>query len=179
MSRPVKHKYAINPLRRLRECLGKGSRDPILQKELSEIIGIPTNTIHAIEAGQRKLPDRVILQAMFATGSVWDKKQKRWLYSISKEPLTQQHYEEFKGKSKHRPEEANMLTKDLLDRTHELFNRVQDSHWVALYMRFQLFVDNCYRANRIDPAPFKVLVEPLPPSEALPGRHEYRCPTSL
>jgi hypothetical protein len=126
----------------LRECLGKGVSEPITQQKLSEIIGVPTNTIRAFEAKQRKLPDHVILEVALATGADWETQKKRWIRFNSNppEPFKRHHYNEFKKRSMQRPVKADALAKDLLKKMYRLFIVAPDSYWLDLYFRFRLFV---------------------------------------
>jgi hypothetical protein len=81
MAKPLKPENRRNPLRVLRELMSeKGAARPITQKELATIILVPTNTICAIEAGQRPFDGaNVIYQAAATAGALWVYPLKKWM----------------------------------------------------------------------------------------------------
>ena len=73
MAQPPKPENVENALRRLRGLLSsRGEEWPVTQKELSDLIDVPSPSIKAIEAGQRALTVGVLWRVLWGTGARWD-----------------------------------------------------------------------------------------------------------
>jgi hypothetical protein len=145
MAKHPKPENARNPLRQLRECLsGDGPEFPISQKKLSDIIGISTSYISAIEFGDRPLTDELHLGILSRTGASWDSKAERWAYSIpGAKPFSFEHYEEFREFMERRPIDDVKQVKTLNLKMLELFKMLPDSHWHDLFFRYRGFIEDC------------------------------------
>jgi transcriptional regulator with XRE-family HTH domain len=143
MAKGRKPKNERNPLRQLRECLSDKGR-PITQEKLSDIIGISTSYVRAIEFGDRPLTAELDMGILSRTGAVWDSKAEHWAYHIpGGKPFNFGHYEEFREFMTQRPMNDVNRVKTLNTKMLELFKMLPDSHWHDLYFRYQSFVEDC------------------------------------
>jgi hypothetical protein len=136
-----------NPLRRLRELLSeKGRERPITQERLSEIIGKPTSTIRAIEAGARQLTDDFLRGVLVRTGADWDHKNVEWVVFDSlppREGFSLAAYKEFERLAMQRPKDYAELVGSLFVEMSQMSTMVPDSRWWDLYFRFVQFLEEC------------------------------------
>jgi len=151
MAKHPKPENARNPLRQLRECLsGDGPEFPISQKKLSDIIGISTSYISAIEFGDRPLTDELHLGILSRTGASWDSEAEHWAYMIpGDEPFNFGHYEEFREFMTQRPIDDVKRAKALNLKMLRLFEMAPDSRWYDLFFRYQGFIEDCCRDFRL------------------------------
>jgi hypothetical protein len=92
----------LHPLKKLRKICG------ISSATLSEITGIPANTIRAAEISRRKggeLSERQLSQILFSTGAHWDPKARSWIFIFTQEGIathladlyTRGHFETYRA----------------------------------------------------------------------------------
>jgi transcriptional regulator with XRE-family HTH domain len=156
-----------NPLRQLRELLS------ITQESLSQIIGTSTSTVRAVEAGQRKLTDGLVLDVLATTGAEWDMEERRWIICrfISREggqPYRLQFYRYFEQQRLKRPANAPEQVGELWSRLFEVFDKIPDSRWWDLYSRCTQFIDELRKDFQISE------LEQISPSEAEVRKEGYR-----
>jgi hypothetical protein len=142
-----KPENARNPLRQLRELLSeKGPERPITQERLSEIIGKPTSTIRAIEAGARQLTDDFLRGVLVRTGAVWDRENEEWVVFDSlppREGFSLAAYKEFERHAMRRPKDYAERVWSLFGEMSEMSTMVPDSRWWDLYFRFVQSLEKC------------------------------------
>jgi len=149
-----------HPLRLLREALSEmGEKYPITQAELSQITGIPLNTIKALEQNQRPLSDDVRVKIALATGAVWDARKRRWVcglqldglsplstqgsLNVPDKPFTREFFLKFREQHSRRPEDADAQEMLLMMRMMALLQKVSDQDWHRVFFEIQRLVDRC------------------------------------
>jgi hypothetical protein len=143
MPRPPSAENQKNPLRILRMLLSEqGEKSPLTVAKLSEIIGVPANTIRAIQNDQRNLTKRVGDQVVLSTGAVWRQDKAQWIYALSKDeaPFSFALYLEFRKIMAVRPATHRSDVEAMIQDIYGLFETISDAHWHALWFRFSDFI---------------------------------------
>jgi len=143
MPRPPSRENEKNPLRILRALLSEGGeKSPLTVAKLSEIIGVPENTIKAIQNDQRNLTKRVGDQVVLSTGAAWRQEKAQWTYALSKDdtPFSFALYLEFRKIMAVRPATHRSEVEAMIQDVYGLFETIPDERWHALWFRFSDFI---------------------------------------
>jgi transcriptional regulator with XRE-family HTH domain len=141
MPRLPKKENSNKPLRRLRRQLG------LTQPELSDLTGIPIDTIRSLENGriESMTPD-LLRKIKVKTGGSWDRKTRHWVIGIKEPvPLTLELSERYFQLLEIEPDKE-LQKEDLYSIEHrikKLFERVPKSSWVKLALRFNDYLEQC------------------------------------
>jgi hypothetical protein len=146
MPRPPSPQNEKNPLRILRTLLSeRGEKSPLTVAKLSEIIGVPANTIRAIQNDQRKLTKKVADQVVLSTGAVWREEKAQWIYAVPADDNTAfsfGFYLEFRKIMAVRPATHRSDVEALIQDVYGLFETIPDQLWHALWFRFSDFIQD-------------------------------------
>lgn len=151
MPRPPKPERLRNPLRQLRELFG--TDEPISQPELSRLIGVPANTIKAIEAGARPLSRQLEKKIEVLTGANWDSKKKRWIFRSLQwrdghshseiDPCTAAQLRAYQDMLKETGAVAPDRDRDAVKmRIDALFDQIPERYWMQLLLTMQNFLND-------------------------------------
>jgi transcriptional regulator with XRE-family HTH domain len=120
----------------------KGQKSPITQARLAEVLGIPAATIHAIEAGQRRLTERILQRIHLATGAYLNGGQ----WSIDRHGKDAFHlsfYDFWRRYHGRRPFDYESRIDAMHKRLDALFEKVPEKRWILLATRINDFLDGC------------------------------------
>src|SRR5262245_10367693 len=147
MPRPPRAENLRNPLRILRSLLSEdGDKSPVSQRDLSEIINVPFNTVRAIESGQRRSTAATRIQIAYATGAYWDPKRNQWMYSspdAADRPYDRELYLQHRRVFTRRPHDHKKEVHRLTRRLQQLFLNVPDRDWHKLWFQIDDFLEKC------------------------------------
>jgi DNA-binding XRE family transcriptional regulator len=93
MARPTKEENKDNPLKKLRRALGDGDIS-MPQHRLAKFLGVPLETIKAIESGKRQragLSNAIVYHAYSNLGASWSEADQSWTPVGTRDPLDLAH----------------------------------------------------------------------------------------
>jgi transcriptional regulator with XRE-family HTH domain len=150
MIRP-KPENARNALRLLREILSeKGIEKPITQRELARAISIPVNTLKAVEAGARKLSDRMVCHIAMKIGAFW--KDGKWVRISGNQivPYTLEIFRDVEKTIIGRPRDWRAHAHFLYINLDYLFKMTPDYRWWDVRFRMEQCLQDCWKIAGIE-----------------------------
>jgi DNA-binding XRE family transcriptional regulator len=142
---------ARNPLRQLRELIdGTGAANAATQAELSRIIGVPLDTIKAIESGRRSklrpLSDQIRKRVLVLLGVSWHEEKERWVSRCfdGRTVTTSVATAEYVKAYRQMLDQSRALDRDrdaVKMRIDALFDQIPERYWMRLLKSMQGFVD--------------------------------------
>jgi hypothetical protein len=139
-------KEELHPLKQLRRICG------ISSATLSEITGIPANTIRAAEISRRKggeLSENQLNQIVLSIGALWAPEAREWLFIFTNDalrthegvPYRKEHFESFRAELKAEAHERAGATGYLLLRLMALLESAPDKEFNGLFWRTKNLLD--------------------------------------
>jgi len=149
MKKRLKARNALSAIAKLRELVRDEATDePVTQRQLSRIVGIPLDTIKSVESGRMSLSPRVQKNIRRFAGVVWDDKEERWISrsfifrqgAITPElsPATAADIREYRKMMEQSAATGSDRDRDAVKmRVDALFDQIPARYWIHLLFRMQ------------------------------------------
>lgn len=135
MPRPPQPQKAKHPLKLLRQTLS--THGHFSQADLARYSGIPEQTIHAIENGQRRLTERILLRINRKMGAYWN--GETWKQGWTDEPFTAEGFKQYWRATNAPPDEVErpVDVRILQGKIELLFEHCPETKWNDLIFDLQ------------------------------------------